>query len=203
MKKIYFIEILLASLAVMSAGMVACGANGLGQLRLYTGDNYIGLHPDAWLSESWVMNSTTFNLTVENHSPQEDCAKICLIIAVYPNPSSVDVKVNGNLIGGYVFDTPAYTRFGKHGVYPAWYAEWCDVGPLKSGESLKLNVQVIPKDGAKVHFDAVGFDQDGNYIMKNAFSEDVTFVPEIALGTLLPTLTAFGVYWFYRLRKKR
>ena len=155
----------------------------------------IGEDPDPWLTDSCVTFDTQFTLNVTNRDKNEDSHHTTLLVALNNDPSLITVKIDNNLVTGYINGSPDFKGFGKHGVYPTLFAEY-DIGFLaKDGGFKTVEVNITPSGpDDMVHFDAVGFDVDGNFILKNPFSHDVTYMPEFTFLGMLLILVVSGIY---------
>lgn len=161
---------------------------------------YLNENPDPWISESYVTTLSNFTLKIENHAPHTNSYTTKLIIAVDSMPVGFSVKVDGNEVTGFTQGTPNYQGFGSHGVYPTYYTEY-EIGGINAGDNKTVNINITPSS-LKVHFDAVGFDSDGDLILKNPFSHDATHVPEFPT-IAIPALISLGIiFLIFRKRRK-
>ena len=206
------IKLILIPMFIVMVGMVYAipppwagvdkGKGAEGHLWLnISGCTPIGEDEDPWLADSCVTFDTQFTLNVSNNDPNEGSYNTTLLIALNSDPSLISVKIDNNLVTGYINDSPNYQGFGKHGIYPTLFAEH-DIGFIAMDGGFKtVEVNITPSGPEDmVHFDAVGFDVDGNFILKNPFSHDVTFLPEFSLVGMLLILVVGGIY---SLRKRR
>lgn len=159
----------------------------------------MGEDPDPWLTERCVTYDTSFDLTVTNMDKNEDSYDATLLISLNNDPSLITVTIDGNTVTGFVNGTPSYQGVGPHGVWPTPYAEY-NIGfiPMDGGTKTVSVYITLRSAEDMVHFDAVGFDIDGNLILKSPFSHDVTYTPEFTFVGSLLILVFSGIYFLRR-----
>ena len=218
-------------LAVVLAFMPLVLGNDLPMLRLdtYPPSTYVEYNVDAWLSESYVTDLTSFDLRI-NYAPDQGnphLIPIChlyLLVSVDRNPiGNVTVKINGTELTAWDGDfdngwalVPPVTengnpfKFQPHGIfnYPSVYFEVVDITDLIPAGlpvhgTVNVPVEIDPTNPTKVHFDAVGANCDDQAIAWNPFSEDVTYhnIPEFAT-IAIPVALIFGLFFFFNHRKR-
>lgn len=158
------------------------------------GIGYFGANSDPWLSESYVIDASPFNLYVYHAGPNGAAAAtgITLLVAVHSGQTGT-VTINGTEYTSFPgIDLPSQYGGGNHGVYDPHDGAFATV---------PLNIDLNPFQFATVAIDFGGFTQvhfdvfSGNGFW-NPPSHDVTAVPEpsafILLGSGLVGLAGWG-----------
>jgi len=158
-----------------------------------SGGTYIEDDPDPWLQDSYITNLSNFSLGITNRDPNEDVYHLYLITVVNTNPlNNVTVKVAGQELNIWdlVDKSPREPEIGgftypPHGVYEKNKDVWYNIteitipdnGIFESLESFNISINVtFNNPGSKVHFDAVGCDDNGAAIEFVPNSHDVTVI---------------------------
>ena len=179
------------------------------------GGDYVNGDPDPWLNDGWVTTSTSFKLNVSYHKngASGDVEEIHLIIAVDKNPvNNVTIEVNGDEIDGWKrvdshkveicgFEYPPHGIYGGDVWYATYQIEFKDDDEFSPGEYVLVDVNIIPENPVKVHFDAVGCGDDSHMCNTKAIvfappSHDATYynhypIPEFQ-SILLPAALLLG-----------
>ena len=219
------IAAVLALLVVMSAPTAVAGSIWLETIPEGT---YVGPSEDDWLKESWVTTETSFDLQIYNHNVDE-IPKLYLLVAVDRVPvGNVTVSVDGVVVSPYdgVITTNKNAlvtevqkpnkiepyEYPGHGVYNYGSDTHFEVvaitipddGILEKGETISVPIQINPIVSAvKVHFDAVGADNNGVAIAFVPPSHDVTYqIPEFAT-IAIPAIALLGLFAFYRRKQTK
>lgn len=156
-KRLLTLAILSCTLALLLVGRTfAPDEAQKAWLRMYVDDStYVGVDPDPWMTESYVVysgptSSLSINITVTNHKGTRDVHEIVLFMVTNDTGAISDISVNGSLVtlswtygpdstgpsmyadpgastGTYLGDMPA------HGVYNDPAAAWVE---YRSGKDL-------------------------------------------------------------------
>ncbi len=214
----------LALLVVMSAPTAVAGSIWLETIPEGT---YVNSSEDAWLVESWVTTETSFDLQIYNHNVDE-IPKLYLLVAVDREPTdNVTVNVSGVVVSPYdgvitTNNNALVTEVQKpnkiepyeypgHGVYNYGSDTHFEVvaitipdGILERGETISVPIVITPLVSAvKVHFDAVGADDNDVAIAFVPNSHDVTYqIPEFAT-IAIPAIALLGLFALYRRKQKK
>jgi hypothetical protein len=188
--------------------------------------NYVDFDPDPWLKESVVLPKgdwdTPFSLWIGNADHKDTSYGTTLVISVNDAAAkaidSITVTPGGTISAWNT--NPAQFPLPPHGISNSdeyhGFAEVI-VGDIGYGSYIVVKIDITLKpevdqedlEGAKIHFDAYGWSNQGHVgilekaDMNSPFSKDYTFViPELAtiLLTTAP-LSALGIYAFKRKRK--
>ena len=221
--------LLMAGLVVLSAMVVfATPAMAIpGQLRLEAiPSTYVDDSEDAWFCESYVTTATSFDLNITNHNGG-NIYYLYLLVAVDRDPvGNVTVNVSDITAGPYdgvitdnnkalVSETESDYEYPGHGIYNYKSDVHFNVtnitipgdGVLSAGETVTVPVEITlltsPSVPVKVHFDAVGADNNNEAIAFVPPSHDVTHqVPEFAT-IAIPVASILGLLFFFNHRKRR
>jgi hypothetical protein len=181
---------------------------------------YIGLDPDPWITESWVLmlSGTTwiFDVNVTQKHNSYSSYDTHLIVALtsdgYSKLSSLTISGGADGVveiyaADFTYGTPTYYMYSvpPHGVFPTWFNDSYLVGDLAPNTSVILSITAsFSPDtiGVKMHFDAVGTrvppppETEGD-VTHNPESVDSTVVPpppppvpETSLA--MPLVTSIG-----------
>ena len=214
--------VVLALLVVMSAP-TAMALSGKLWLEPVPAGTYVNSSEDAWLEDSWVTTDTSFDLQIHNHNA-DDIYKLYMLVAVDREPTdNVTVSVDGSVVSSYegfitpnnnalVPETEPDYEYPGHGVYKDGSGTHFEVvavtipgdGILKEDETMSVPIEITPLVSAvKVHFDAVGADNNGTAIAFVPNSHDVTYqIPEFAT-IAIPAIALLGLFTFYRRKQKK
>ncbi len=219
--------VVLALLVVMSAP-TAMALSGKLWLEPVPAGTYVNSSEDAWLVESWVTTETSFDLQIYNHNVDE-IPKLYLLVAVDREPTdNVTVRVDGAVVSPYngvitTNNNALVTEVRKpnkdepyeypgHGIYNYGSDTHFEVvaiaipygGILEKGGTMSVPVEITPLTSTvKVHFNAVGADNNGVAIAFVPPSHDVTYqIPEFTT-IAIPIVALLGLFAFYRRKQKK
>ncbi len=221
-RKTGMIVAVLALLVVMSAP-TATAVSGKIWLEPVPTGTYVGPSDDDWLEDSWVTAETSFDLQIYNHNA-DGIPKLYLLVAVDRVPTgNVIVSVDSNVVSDYngvittnsnalVSETNPDYEYPGHGVYKYGSDTHFEVvavtipddGILAKGETISVPIVITPHvDEVRVHFDAVGADNNDKAIAFVPPSHDVTYaIPEFAT-IAIPAIALLGLVAFYRRKQKK
>jgi len=176
----------------------------------------IGEDPDPWLVDSCITGDSSFDLIVFNNHTNLNSSNTNLVIGINTLPEDITILIDNETVTGYLNTSVPYQGFGPHGVFPDFnittgdsiYDEpryWAEhgIGPIPGGSSVTVHVDILDSnDATKVHFDAVGFDEEGTLHLRSAFSADTTvLIPEFTTIGAVLVLLGSGLYARFRRRK--
>ncbi len=185
---------------------------------------YVGVDEDAWITESTVTTSTSYDLEIYYHHG-DDIHFLYLLVAVDRDPAgNVTVNVSGSTVGPYdgvitgnnnalVDETEPVYEYPGHGIYKNGSSTHFEVvnitdmipgGTLVANETVIVPIEINPINPVKVHFDAVGAKSDKMAIAFVPPSHDVTsdIIPEFTT-IAIPIAAILGLLFFFNHRKKR
>jgi len=222
----YFIAFFVAILVLMSTipgSMATPPVSGKLWLDTIPDGAYFWEDEDAWLTESTVTTSSSFDLEIY-YQHGDDIHFLYLLVAVNMTPSgNVTVNVNGSTVGPYdgiitgnnnaLVEEVAGYEYPGHGIYKYGSSTHFEVvevlnvtagdDPLSADDTLIVPVNIIPINPVKVHFDAVGGDGSYEPIAFVPPSHDVTSdIPEFST-IAIPVAMILGLLFFFNHRKKR
>lgn len=184
MKKILLLQLLGIVVVLLLPRYASAGVTG--QLWLEPiNAAYTSEHPDSWLEESWVIGYGQFTLNITNHHQHETIYNLYILTAINTDPSSVSVSVNNMLIQDWIeasgkpeVPTDPVFEYPLHGIYTngTWYniTRFSITIPSNGNITIPINTS----GSGKIHFDAVGADDDNKAIVFVPPSHDVTSIPE-------------------------
>lgn len=164
------------------------------------GGTYIGVDPDPWLTESSTTSASNFDLRITYHDPSsnndndESVGILYLLVATNrPLTGGESIMVEGTELTGWTLLTDQQTqptvtsdpeyKVSPHGVFQegkgVYYKiiEVLDGDILIPGGNITLPVSINTLSPIKVHFDAVGANEENVPIVTNPFSHDCTATP--------------------------
>jgi hypothetical protein len=216
--------VLAVLLVILSITPVAMAKN-VNSLHLNTiPGTYVDVVDDAWLSESWVTTTTTFELEIINWNA-EDIYHMYLLVAADRDPAGIvtaNVGGSGDIVpyggtilpNGKALEPNTGFEFPGHGIYndqniDTHFAvvditDFIPNGVLCEGVTMTVSVVITTSSPIRVHFDAVGADGANNAVACNPGSEDVTYneIPEFST-IAIPVAAIFGLLFFFNHRKRR
>ncbi|KAF5433441.1 hypothetical protein C5S39_01655, partial [Candidatus Methanophagaceae archaeon] len=184
---------------------------------------------DDWFSETNVTTDTSFKLDIYYHNAGSagSIHYLYLLVAVDRNPEgNVTVNVSGETVWPYngtitennkaLVNETADNYEYPHGIYKYGSSTHFQVvnitnqipgdGVLEEGENITVDVDITldtSTSAVKVHFAAVGADEDNRANAKVPPSHDVMYqVPEFAT-IAIPVAAILGLLFFFNHRKKR
>ena len=178
--------------------------------------NYVSTNSDPWLTQSVAVPSgnwgSPFMIWLGCAQKNSTNTKLVISINKAANTSIQSILVNGTAIGPWNTSGTPPANLAPHGVFNSaeffGYAE----APLMNlysppGTPYKtaINVTIILRNGAtpsadaKVHFDAYGYTEEGNFIF-SPYSHDLNFViPEPAtIFAVIASLVGLALFAYKR-----
>lgn len=189
---------------------------GFAQLNLTVSDGtWVTGEGDPWFASTTETTSDSFTLSITNKQ-DKSAAYLHLLVAsniIDDGNFSISMSIDGaevvipeqvfipNKILALNYYNPYYIQIGNDGIYPIYYQ---DVNLSRGIGGLEtVNVIVVITLGdlsedLKIHFDAVGVDDDEMPVLKAANAHDVTYrcaaapIPEFPT-IALPVLSILGL----------
>jgi len=198
--------VVIALICILATFVPLTGASQLTLVPI--GSTFINDSSDDWLNESFVTTDTEFILEIINKD-NKDAVELHLLVAsnviddgnftIFINEIEIDISNQIRKI--------PYDAIGNNGVYPTYYQDVNLTTGINAGETVDISVKIelnsTKTASPKVHFDAVGLDDSGKVVIKNANSHDATYyeIPEFPT-IALPMLSILGLMFVLSRKRK-
>ena len=181
---------------------------GASQLTLVpAGSTFVNDSSDDWLNESYVTTDNEFILSITNKDKYADELHL-LVASNIIDDGNFTISINGTEINipNQIRSIP-YGGIGNNGVYPTYYQNVNLSTSIDKDEivgvPVKIELNATRTVNPKIHFDAVGLNENGDVVIKSANSHDATYyaIPEFPT-IALPVLSILGLMLIMSRKRK-